>query len=277
MLYRNLLAVSQLTRLYMSIVIGITALCGVILSGGNLYMWQLICVFLSEVATASAGFALNDIQDLDRDVGASFKPLPSKRISLRTSKQLVFVLVVVALVSILPLGILPSLLIAGQLFVLARYSSLKRKSAITANLVTALLCSSSFLLGSIVLGSLGRAWIPALVTFLFIVAREIVKDVMDLERDLNSNVRTLPAVYGLQVTSVIVTVFVFLALAAALLPVVQSQFAAIYSTLMYGVAGLLAFSTLAFVLRRSTGAASVFLRVTAGLFPVVLLAFLLGS
>ena len=73
------------------------------------------------------------------------------------------------------------------------------------NVVIAFLGSFTFLAGGLAVDPaetfrLPGPLIPALLVFLFLLVREIIKDVQDIEGDRLSNVKTLPQVIGVRLS-----------------------------------------------------------------------------
>jgi 4-hydroxybenzoate polyprenyltransferase len=76
------------------------------------------------------------------------------------------------------------------------YSAWLKTRFLAGNLVVSAVSSSGFALGAWLAGDAHAAIAPALLTFLFIMGREIVKDVEDLPGDRACGARTLGARLG---------------------------------------------------------------------------------
>lgn len=166
---------------------------------------------------AAAGYAFNDVVDLDIDrLNRPERPLPAGRISPKTAALGAQFLALAGLFIawwLNPILGLFASVVAGSLFLYSRYLKMK---PLWGNLLVALLAASAFPYGALAVGSWGRSWIPALFAFLFHLGREIVKDLEDLEGDRRNGAQTLPIRWGAAPAGAFAT-SVFLVLAVIVL------------------------------------------------------------
>jgi 4-hydroxybenzoate polyprenyltransferase len=184
--------------------LGATADAGAILAGG------VACL-------TAAGFVLNDILDLSKDMANPRKPLATGTVTVREAYVLLATLVTMALLLLARVGLAPVLLGCAQLATLTAYSTIKARSAPAANAVTGLLCASCLLYGWVV----GQAtfafwWAPTLLALLVTTSRELAKDMLDQAPDQIAGLRTFPVIAGRRATSVLLLLLNTLAVAAAL-------------------------------------------------------------
>ena len=165
---------------------------------------------LAVVFFTGAGNAMNDIKDADIDRTAHpQRPLPSGRLSVeqaRTFAASLWTLSVLAHVGgLLALEATPSIvlptstiyLVAVLLMVSYDHGPATKNRGLVGNLVISLLVGAVVLYGAAGVGGIGSAlvwWIFGVV-FLTNLAREMVKDCMDMEADAGSRT-TLPMKYG---------------------------------------------------------------------------------
>ena len=165
---------------------------------------------LAVVFFTGAGNAMNDIKDADIDRTAHpQRPLPSGRLSVeqaRTFAASLWTLSVLAHVGgLLALEATPSIvlptstiyLVAVLLMVSYDHGPSTKNRGLVGNLVISLLVGAVVLYGAAGVGGIGSAlvwWIFGVV-FLTNLAREMVKDCMDMEADAGSRT-TLPMKYG---------------------------------------------------------------------------------
>jgi geranylgeranylglycerol-phosphate geranylgeranyltransferase len=76
------------------------------------------------------------------------------------------------------------------------YSAVFKRTIIVGNVVVALMTGMAFIYGAVVVGNLNRALVPALFAFLINLAREVIKDIEDVEGDRKEHAITLPVKYG---------------------------------------------------------------------------------
>ena len=153
---------------------------------------RLLLVSISALVLLSAGNAINDYCDYDIDrINRPQRPLPSGRI--RRTNALIFAIVLTAI------GIWLGTLInrnatgiAILVFVaLASYAFWLKRTPFVGNLVVSGLTGLTFIAGGVAIDSVQGTLIPAIFAFLFTTAREIVKDLEDMEGDLKNNAKTL--------------------------------------------------------------------------------------
>jgi len=164
------------------------------------------------------GNVVNDLSDVELDrIAKPLRPLPSEAVGLRSARVLTAALAVTVLV--LSAGLQGPLMVFGLLCaVLGVVYSLGLKSTVlVGNVVVAALSAATLPFGGLVVGRIQRAtvWATAMV-FLFVLAREILKDVADHDGDLVMEIRTVSTVLGraaaLRLFAGTMTVFVIVAL-----------------------------------------------------------------
>lgn len=165
---------------------------------------------LSVVLFTGAGNAMNDIKDADIDRSAHpMRPLPSERLTIAQASGFTALLwassvlahigglsAVEAQVDIY----LPTVLIyvlAVILMVTYDHGPATKNSGLSGNVVISLLVGAVVLYGASSVGGIRQpvVWWVFGVVFLTNLAREMVKDCMDMEADEGSR-RTLPMTYG---------------------------------------------------------------------------------
>lgn len=193
----HIVAFTQVTRLFMSTTLGLAAVAGARLSGvSDLPFSTMLLLLTVGFLTSAGGFALNDLQDMDRDRAARHKPLVRGDMKPGTAGAISVVFIVLALCVSSFMG--PSWLAVSvaQVLLLFAYSRIKRWSGAVANVVTALLCASGILYGSL----LGATSWPLAATlasaFLLVLGREVLKDVLDTEDDRLARITTIPVTLG---------------------------------------------------------------------------------
>ena len=275
MRYSKFRAYWTLTGAYMSLVMGIAAVCGAALSGGRTPSWVSVLLFFSQSALSAGCFALHDILDLRRDATNHDKPLVTGALSMLEARAIVALLLSTGLLASVALGVAPFLIAFAAAGSIMFYTRIKMRSGIAANLMTAGLCAAAFIFGASSRGHIGLAWIPALLTLQFNTAREIIKDVVDVEPDAGMDVPTVPRRYGLRVSAAAVTALVLLSVLTTMLPSVRHAFGVGYIVLMTAVDVLLLAIAARFAVRPDYRSAALFRTVSAAVFPLALLAFFL--
>ena len=159
---------------------------------GNLINIRLLLVSISALVLLSAGNAINDYCDYDIDrINRPRRPLPSGRI--RRTSALIFAIVLTAIGIYLGTLINRNATIIAILVCVALvcYAFYLKRTPFVGNLVVSGLTGLTFIAGGVAIDSVQGTLVPAIFAFLFTTAREIVKDLEDIEGDLKNNARTL--------------------------------------------------------------------------------------
>lgn len=155
----------------------------------------LILAALAAAFSAAFGNVINDYYDIEADrISHPHRPLPSGRVT----KNLALAFAILLGISSLVIAFCVSLAIGGvvalALAMLFLYP-FKVKNTFLSNSLVALLCSLAFLAGGVVTRN-SLAVFPGAFAFFFHYAREIVKDVLDLQGDRTSKRRSLALTVG---------------------------------------------------------------------------------
>lgn len=261
----------------MALILGFSALVGVRLSFVNIATSEALLLYIAQVCIAAGGFAMNDVLDYNRDVGVSSKPIPTGRISRDVARRTSTSLILIGIVVAASLSGSLALFAGGQCLLVWLYSGLKMRSGAIANWVTAALCASSFMFGCYYVGSIGLSWFPILLTIEIIVARELVKDVLDHDVDQAAGVITVPIKYGLRRTHALVFAVVFAAFCTVLLTtLVKAHHNLLHVTIISGLVIILLFTLARFPLysvNRVRQHAGLFLNISALCFLFAIVTF----
>ena len=198
---RTRMAYLRLTRPFMSVIAGLTAALGCFF-GEPTTMAVVTYVGSAIVLLTAAGFVMNDVLEVDKDRANPRKPLATGEADIRYAAVLLSFLVAIAAVLLTKVNILATVIGATQFLVLVVYSTIKAKNAIVANAVTGLLCASCFLYGAMVANAPWVNWfVPAITALLVTTARELAKDMLDVDADRVAGIRTAPIRWGVRTTS----------------------------------------------------------------------------
>jgi geranylgeranylglycerol-phosphate geranylgeranyltransferase len=207
----------EITRPHNLVVAGLTILVGWTLAGGGAPGLEVALAALAGTLVAAAGNVVNDYFDADIDrINKPRRPIPSGRMTRRESYRYAALLALAALVAAAAAGTRTLLCVGLWTACLYVYSSHLKTRFLLGNLMVSAVSSSGFGLGAWLAGRPEAAAAPALLTFLFIMGREIVKDVEDLPGDRACGARTLARRLGER--RALVVAFGFFLLFAALVP-----------------------------------------------------------
>jgi geranylgeranylglycerol-phosphate geranylgeranyltransferase len=205
-----------------SLVAGLAALVGYIVATGTLVPVSLLLVPIVFAITAG-GNVFNDLCDLEIDrINRPGRPLPSGKVTPEAAGILAASLFAAGLVLTIPAG-LPCVIIAvvNSLLLLSYARTLKR-TALWGNVAVSYLSASIYPFGGALAGLAGleRTLPLAGITFLAMLARELLKDAEDVAGDSAAGARTIPIVVGVKKTGVVAYACALGAIAVSILPVV---------------------------------------------------------
>ncbi len=177
---------------------------GLVVTGTDVFLLHFDAVGAAALAAfliTGFGNVLNDITDRSVDAEAHpTRPLPSGRISVPQAQTFAALLIGFGLFEAMVAAGWPTLLFAVvNAFILGAYEMRLKAVVLWGNVVVALLVASAFAFGAVASGapvdSWGPLWALMAMAFLANLAREVLKDVQDVEADRAVR-NTLPMVTG---------------------------------------------------------------------------------
>jgi geranylgeranylglycerol-phosphate geranylgeranyltransferase len=201
-------------------IVFVTIAGAAILAGASAAYWPTILfASLAGALIAGGGNAINDYFDLEIDrINKPNRPLPRGAATQQGAKWLWGVtsgigLLLSASVSLGTLAIAIFWVISLYL-----YSQTLKRTVLTGNILVGVMTGLAFVYGGVAVGHAERSFFPALFAFLINVARELVKDVEDVEGDAKEKAGTLPVKYGVKPALVLASLTIFLLVVATFLP-----------------------------------------------------------
>jgi geranylgeranylglycerol-phosphate geranylgeranyltransferase len=167
-----------------------------------------VVVFL----VTGAGNAINDYFDHKIDaINKPERPIPSGRISLNNAGiYSAFLFVVGTAIAFYINWLLGMIALLSSLLMVYYAYDLKTK-CIIGNLVISFLTGLCFVFGGIAVGEIIISIYLGFYAFLLTMAREIVKDMEDMEGDKEMGATTLPIVHGKRISSILAAFFMIFA------------------------------------------------------------------
>jgi geranylgeranylglycerol-phosphate geranylgeranyltransferase len=172
------------------------------IAGGTAGDWFLILLAALAGALVTAGAnAINDAFDIEIDrINRPNRPLPRGILKQRDARRMWLVMSISAIGINIFINLFALLIVLFAVVLLYYYSARLKKTILAGNFVVGLMTGITFIYGGAVIGSIDRAIIPALFAFLVNLARELVKDVEDIEGDRMKDAVTLPVRYGVKLS-----------------------------------------------------------------------------
>jgi len=234
----------------------------------------------------AAGNTINDYFDYKIDlINKPERPIPSGRISLKNGRNYAYLLFLAGtvcgfLISYLTNNWIPFAIVLIADVVLYLYAYKLKSTPLIGNLAVAFMTGFGFVFGgfsinnpSIIMTSIFLGFFAFVMT----AAREIIKDIEDIEGDKADGARTLPIIIGTKIPAVIATVLIIVDSALCPLLYFQHIFGILYLVIIAIAVVLFLYS--AFIIMKSqdeqtAGKASKYLKI--GML-IAFVAFALGS
>ncbi len=152
---------------------------------------------LAGALIGGAGMVINDFFDVEIDkVNRPLRPIPSGKISLKSALIYYLILNLIALLFASQINLYAFLIALFSIVVIFFYSYKLKSKGLIGNFVVGFMTGLAFIFG----GVIGENIVPLLFPFIFGLlvnfAREILKDVEDIEGDRTKNLQTFPIVHG---------------------------------------------------------------------------------
>ena len=144
------------------------------------------------ICMTSASFAIDDYRDINQDrINHPERPLPSGLLSPQQAWWSAVGLFTAAIVAAIFLGLYPFILVVLSTFVLWNYSHILTYSGILGNAIVAASVAALIFLGSLVAGRPFAMLYPICFLFCYILAKEIIWDIHDVEGDRTQDIVTI--------------------------------------------------------------------------------------
>ena len=200
------------------------------IASGTACSWFFILLAgLTGALVAAGANAINDAFDIDIDrINRPDRPLPRGALTQRDAHRMWLILSIAALGINLFLNLAALLIVILSIALLYFYSARLKRTVLAGNLVIGLMTGMAFIYGGVVVGQMERAVLPAIFAFLVNLARELLKDIEDMEGDRREHAVTLPIKYGvvpaLLLATVSLIVLIGTTIAAAIFTLYHSAF-----------------------------------------------------
>lgn len=172
---------------------------------------------LSVFLVTAGGNIINDISDIETDrYNHPDRPLPSGTITEKSAKYFAIGLFLTAYIISLFISLLISLVVILAEVLLVSYEFKTKKIGLPGNLTVSFLIGMIFLYGGFVTGAISKMIFLFLLAFLSNMSREIMKDIEDLNGDIDR--ATFPKKYGIKNAKIVSAAFVILTVITSFMP-----------------------------------------------------------
>ncbi len=182
-------------------------------------------VFLTVFLISGAGNVINDYFDVKIDsINRPERPIPSGRVKLKEALYFSYILFGLGILLAISINLICGFIALLNSLLLILYAKTLKGTPFLGNLSIGYLTGSSFLFGASVFGfeGLEALFLLFLLAALAITAREIVKDIEDMEGDKMEGADTLPLRIGAKKASYLAVLIGFLAMFLSPLPYLMS-------------------------------------------------------
>lgn len=191
-------------------VMAVIAVFLLMLITGDFSLIAFLACFVVFIVTG-AGNAINDYFDHKIDaINKPNRPIPSGKISLRAAGIYSLSLFAAGTVIAFIIGVLPGVIALLTSILLISYAYGLKKRPIIGNISVAFLTGLAFVFGGVVVGAVEVSIYLGFYAFLMTMAREIVKDMEDVEGDKKEGAQTFPIIYGMKRASILAVSFIIL-------------------------------------------------------------------
>jgi geranylgeranylglycerol-phosphate geranylgeranyltransferase len=212
----------QLVRpLNLAIVFGTIVAAGILAKPDGWDMLWVIMAGLSGTLIAAGGNAINDYFDIEVDkINRPDRPIPLGTVTLDEARTIWMYTSGAGLALSAPLGIWNLLVAAVWVGGLYVYSQQLKGTVLVGNVTVAFMTGLAFPFGAFAVGRPILGLYPGLFAFLANLAREILKDIEDVDGDATANLETLPVKHGVNAGFVATTAVLGVLIVLTFLPVI---------------------------------------------------------
>ena len=186
---------------------------------------NLLMLVLASAATIAGGYIINNFYDSEKDlINRPQKSMLDKLVSQNTKLSFYFVLNFLAVIMVSAVSFKAVVFFSLYIFAIWFYSHKLKKMPIIGNITSAILTITPFFAIFMYYRNFEHViFVHAAFLFLIVSMRELVKDLENIKGDLALNYKTIPIVYGVKASKIMLTIFSVLTLVPGYLLVNRYQ------------------------------------------------------
>lgn len=206
----------------------------------------ILLAMLAVFFETAAGNVINDYFDYQIDlINKPERPIPSGRISLKNGRNYAYLLFLLGticgfLISYMTNNWIPFVIVLIADVALYLYAYKLKATPLIGNLTVGFITGLGFVFGGFTLNTptiISTSIFLGFFAFVMTTARELVKDIEDMEGDKTEGAKTLPILYGEKITSVLA--FILIILDCALCPLLYYHIFGVYYLAVIAIAVIL--------------------------------------
>ena len=177
----------------------------------------IILAMLTVFFEISAGNVINDYFDYKIDmINKPHRPIPSGRISLKTARNYAYLLFALGticgfLISYINKNWAAFIIVLIADILLYFYAVKLKSTPLIGNLTVGFMTGLCFAFGGYAINNpqiIATSWFLGFFAFVMTTAREIIKDIEDMEGDNAENAKTFPLLYGAKLSAAIALILI---------------------------------------------------------------------
>lgn len=178
---------------------------------------NLFVLVLASAMVIASGYIINNFYDSEKDlINRPMKSMLDRLVSQNTKLSVYFVLNFLAVILASYVSFLAVLFFSGYIFLIWFYSHKLKKFLFIGNIVASLLAIMPFFIVFVYYRNFQTViFVHALFLLLVISMRELAKDMENLKGDLALGYKTIPIVYGIRFSKILLTSLII----ASVLPI----------------------------------------------------------
>jgi geranylgeranylglycerol-phosphate geranylgeranyltransferase len=176
------------------------------------FTFEVLMAAVVVFVVTGAGNSINDYFDHKIDaINKPGRPIPSGRISLKKALIYSISLFVIGIIIAFAINLLLGIIALLSSLLMIYYARDLKTKCLIGNMSISFLTGLCFVFGGIAVNQIMVSVYLGFYAFLMTMAREIVKDMEDMEGDKEEGATTLPIIYGKRTSSIIAAFFMIIA------------------------------------------------------------------
>lgn len=204
---------------------------------------NLFLIVTASALTIASGYIINNFYDAEKDlINKPTKSMLDRLVSQRFKLTTYFILNLLTVFAASYISFRAVLFFSAYIFGIWIYSHKLKRIPLVGNLVSSTLAIAPFFVVFVYYQNFQTViFVHALFLFLLILAREMIKDLENMAGDMAQNYKTIPILYGPNISKSIVTFLIVLTLVPALLLIKSFDVGYMYLYFMACIALLILF------------------------------------
>ena len=195
----------------------------------NGHWWDILLAALVTLLVTASSNASNDYVDVEIDkINQPQRVIPSGRLSRREVLSFSLILALLSLIIAYFINWPAFGIVLFCNFLLYAYSWKLKSTVLLGNITVAIMAATGAILGGVAAGNPAPSFWLAFVIAIVMLAREILKTMVDYEGDLAQECHTISTVWGQKVAQYFFYVIFTLAFGSLILPYLQLEFNILY-------------------------------------------------